>query len=285
MQLLLSIIRNYSFFLLFLFFEFLSLFILFGFNHYPNSLANRFFTSTYGLANSFSGEVFHFISLEQENKKLISENLTLRKQINLYKNLTKKYPPLDKSLINNIKYNQKFTYLYADVIRNSITNNNNYIVLNKGETQGVKTDMGVITSKGVVGIVHKTSTQFASVISLLHTKSKINARVRKNGAFGSVIWDGKDPRFVSLIDIPRYQTIKKGDMIETDGKSSVFPEGIPIGKIEQIIKNEETNDFIIKVKLFEDFNRLGITYIVNNLEKTEIDSLVQTPEKTENGFQ
>ncbi len=281
MQLLLSILKKYSLFITFIFLELLSLFVLLNFKRYANSLAGGFITYLNGSVNTINGDFFKFISLGRENEKLTKENIKLLKKIDFYKTSIKRFNPIDSSLTNPIKYKQEYTYIAAEVIKNSITNSKNYIILDKGIRDGISQDMGVITNNGIVGIINNTSNKYASVISLLNTKTKVNARIKNNGIYGSIIWDGKDPRYVSLIDIPRYQTIKKGDTIETDGKSSVFPEGIPIGKIYNIFKNEESSDFILQIKLFEDFNKLGNVYIVNNLNKIEIDSL-QIPEEIKN---
>ena len=275
MQLLLSILRKNGLLFGFIFFEFISLFIYFSFNLFPNTIANGFFTSVGGSINAFNSNFTQYLFLKEQNKLLVTENIQLHKKIEAYNSLLKKTNSLYVKSIDSIKYKQQYTYLSAEIVKNSITNSKNFLLINKGIKNGIKQDMGIISSKGIIGIVGKTSGRYSSVISLLNTKTKINARIKNNGIFGSIIWDAKDPRYVSLIDIPRYQSIKIGDTIETDGKSSIFPEGIAIGKIYKIFKNEESSDYILKIKLFEDFNRVKQVYVVNNLDKIEIDSLTQ----------
>ncbi len=87
-----------------------------------------------------------------------------------------------------------------------------------------KPDMGVINSAGIVGIVDKTSKNYATVVSILNIKSHINAKIKKSNHFGSLIWNGKNTGFVQLIDLPRLASVRKGDTIVTGGQSRIFPE-------------------------------------------------------------
>ena len=139
--------------------------------------------------------------------------------------------------------------IVSKVIHNSYNVYENYLTLNSGQLQGVKPDMGVINSLGIVGIVDNTSAHYATVISILNKKSLINAKIKKSDHFGSLTWDGKSTGYVQLIDVPRLATIRKGDTIVTGGQSVIFPENINIGTIERIYTDEETHYYKIEVKL------------------------------------
>ena len=167
----------------------------------------------------------------------------------------------------------------AKVTKNSYTKQENFLTLSKGSFEGLKTDMAVISDKGVVGIIEKTSKNFATVISILHTKNPLNGKIKNSDHFGSITWDGKNAGYVQLIDVPKLATLKKGDTIVTGAQSAIFPENIPIGKIEQIFAEKTSNKFVINVRLFNDMTSLGYVYVIENKKKKEQETLEAETEK------
>ena len=133
--------------------------------------------------------------------------------------------------------------------------------------------MGVINSLGIVGIIDKTSQNYATIVSVLNRKSQINAKIKKTNHFGSLIWDGKSTGFVQLIDVPRLAAIRKGDTIVTGGQSFIFPENINICTIDKIYIDNQTNYYTLNVKLFNDMTNLGHVYIIKSKNREEIINL------------
>ena len=160
------------------------------------------------------------------------------------------------------------------MIHNSYNVYENYLTINSGSAAGVKSDMGVINSAGIIGIIDKTSKNYATVISILNVKSLINAKIKNSNHFGTVNWDGVNAGFVQLIDVPRLASIKKGDTIVTGGQSVIFPENIGIGTIDQIfIPDEKKHYYTINVRLFNDMTNLGHVYIIKTENREEIRNL------------
>jgi rod shape-determining protein MreC len=145
--------------------------------------------------------------------------------------------------------------------------------LNSGSNEGIKSDMGVINSLGIVGIIDRTSPNYSTVVSILNTKSQINAKIKKSNHFGSLIWKGKSTGFVQLIDVPRLASVRKGDTIVTGGQSVIFPENINIGTIYKIYKDDETNYYTLDIKLFNDMTNLGHVYIIKSKDRDEVNNL------------
>ena len=166
----------------------------------------------------------------------------------------------------------------ASVIKNSYAFPQNYLTLNKGERDHIKEDMGVITSKGLVGIIDQTSSKYARVISVLNTKSKINAKLKKSNHFGTLEWNGGNHRSVQLHDIQDLVKLAKGDTVVTSGYSSVFPENIPIGRIESFQLNDTKDLYIINVSLFNDMTNLRHVHIIENLDFEELKTLKEKNE-------
>ena len=163
--------------------------------------------------------------------------------------------------------------IIAKVIKNSYNVKENYLTLNAGAKAGIKPDMGVVNSLGIVGIVEHTSNNYATVISILNIKSEINARIKKSNHFGTLRWDGKSTGFVQLIDVPRLANVRKGDTIVTGNESVTFPPNVNIGVIDKVYTDKETNYFTLNVRLFNDMTNLGHVYVIENYERKEIEAI------------
>jgi rod shape-determining protein MreC len=181
---------------------------------------------------------------------------------------------LVKDSLNKIK--QQYTYIAASVISNSIALPNNYMTLNRGRRHGIEPGMGVITAKGVIGIVRNVSENFSEVMSILHQQSKTSASLRKTNYFGTMRW--RDPSNIltmSLETLPKHAEIHEGDTVQTSGYSYIFPEGIPIGKVDHYQVEPGSNYYSAQITLFEDLAHLRYVFVVNNLMLKEQEQLVK----------
>ena len=225
-------------------------------------------------ANSATGTIYEeinevntYFSLKEQNNKLAIENASLRK---ILFNQKDSISTLKK---DSLKGYDKIDVIQSRVINNSYNVPENYLTINSGSLQGIKEDMGVVNSQGIVGIIEKTSPKYATILSVLNIKSQINAKVKRSNHFGSLIWDGKNAGYVQLIDVPRLASVKKGDTIVTGGRSTIFPENIPVGIIDKIYTDTETNYFTLNIRLFNDMTNLNHVYIITNKESAEINKL------------
>jgi rod shape-determining protein MreC len=233
-------------------------------------------------ANFLSGGVYQrinnvseYLNLRTQNDALAQENAKLRSLLFDNKD-TASIPKLD-----SIKGLHLTDVLVSKVIHNSYNGHDNYLTINSGNLQGVQSDMGVINSLGIVGIIDNTSENYATVISILNMKSHINAKLKKSNHFGSLSWDGKSTGFVQLTDVPRLAAIRKGDTIVTGGQSVIFPENINIGTIDRVYIDDETNYYTLNVKLFNDMTNLGHVYIIKSKDREEIINLEKKGKKDE----
>ncbi|MEA9413352.1 rod shape-determining protein MreC [Flavobacterium sp. PL02] len=225
-------------------------------------------------ANFLSGGVYEkinsvneYLNLRKENDELVLENARLKSLLFNAEDTTKLPLP------DSIKGVKPADIIVSKVIHNSYNVHENYITINSGSNEGVKPDMGVINSLGIIGIVDNTSPRYATVISILNIKSRINAKIKKSNHFGSLTWDGKSTGFVQLIDVPRLASVRKGDTIVTGGQSVIFPENIGIGTIDKIFTDKKTNYYTINVKLFNDMTNLGHVYIIKSKDREELIKL------------
>lgn len=260
---------------LFLLLEGISLVLLVRFNNYQGA---TFFTS----AGSVAGNVYsvfmdanRYFHLKKENDGLLAQNLTLTRELSELKEQLVEYRNKEAlqndSLVNSIR--SGYNYLTANVINNSLNSVNNFITLNKGSNDGVRSEMGVFSSDGIVGVVYQVSANRALVIPLLNTKSSVSCRVRGSESFCSLSWDGGDPRYSNLIDLPRYAQFETGDTVVTSGFSSIFPGDLPVGTVEKIEDSADGMFYTVRVKLFVDFSSLTSVFLVGNDDYTEQSNL------------
>ena len=263
----------------------LSLSLIFNSNYFHKS---KFIIFSNGITN-YTNEVFEninwYFQLKKINSSLVEENLILKNQLEKF---------IEKSSIDSLE-NVAFQYQNAKVISNNLSSIKNNLVINKGIKHGLKNEMGVISSTGIIGIINRTSKNYSSVMSVLNTESKINAKVKRTSHFGTLEWNGLSNRELLLNDIPETADIKIGDSIITGGMSLIFPEGINIGVVSEIMKQEKFNDTVMKfhlnnqvkianiefrenylnieVKLHTDMNNLNNVYVIESLNKNEFENI------------
>ncbi|WP_417860112.1 rod shape-determining protein MreC [Winogradskyella sediminis] len=260
------VIRNKTFLLFLLLFSIALALTIQSHSYHRSKFINsaNFLTGgVYGTMNS----VDQYFDLKTTNAILSEENRQLREQLfNLQG--TK-----DSSYIDSSYSKGHYKITIADLYKNSYSSTHNILTINKGKNDSIKQDFGVMTSNGIVGIIDNTSKNYATVLSILNVKSQINAKIKSTNHIGSLTWDGKSPVYVQLEDVSQFAPIKVGDTIETGGESSIFPKGIGIGTITSFETDISGDTYKIQVKLFNDMTNIGTVYILENLDRAEIQSL------------
>ncbi|MGQ1908769.1 rod shape-determining protein MreC [Marinifilum sp. RC60d5] len=265
MKNLLHFIVRFHFTILFVAFELVCMLMLVNYNNYQKS---QFLNSS----NAISGDVYEKVSSITDYLSLVKTNEELSKEnVRLSNLLPSSYLfSADSSfLYKDTLYQQQYIYRSAKIINNSVNKQLNYITLNKGRVNGIEPDMGVVTANGVVGVVKSVSENYSSVISLLNSRLKVSAMIKKNNYFGSLSWNGKDYRKARLLDIPFHVKVRKGDTIVTSGFSSTFPEGLLLGVIDKVITSSGSNFQEVEVLLSNDFKSLSYVKVIGYLMKNE----------------
>ena len=258
-------IKKFRYFLLFIVLETLAFIVIVQDHSYHQSKfvnsANFITGGFYNRINSVNA----FFHLKKDNQLLSEENVRLK---NLLEARQNKFVLDSFTVIDSSQYFQKYDYSVAKVINNNFAKRNNFLTLDKGSKQGLSPDLGVINSKGIIGVIKNVSSNYATVLSILNTNSKINVRLKNSNHFGTMVWDGKDYNITQIIDIPRQALVKAGDTIVTGGKSAIFPEGIEVGVVRDF-KYAQNKYQIINILLFNDMSAIGEVQIVKNLHKDE----------------
>jgi rod shape-determining protein MreC len=264
MRNLLNFLLKYINIIVFLILEGIALYWLTNGNSYHNSrVVKRMQGVTRGLEEKVNN-ARTYLSLREINSNLASENNALRNRI---ERLTAR-EDLKFVSVKDSLFRQQFQYTSARVINNSINRQKNYFTLDKGTLQGIRVDNAVTNGKDAVGVIVGCSENFSVAISLLNLDFRLSARIRSNGYFGSLSWDGRNYRHAVLNEIPQNVNVNIGDTIETTGYSAVFPEGVGIGTVSDL-KKSGSDFYKITIELFTDFKKLQYVNVIGNLKRTE----------------
>ncbi|MCX7551809.1 rod shape-determining protein MreC [Xanthomarina sp. F2636L] len=261
------IIRNKSFLLYLLLFSIAFVFTIQSHSYHKSKFINS--------ANFLSGGIYNSVNNVSEYIHLRTQNELLQEENNHLKSiLYNQKDTINKTFTDTTYSGVSYNFTPAIVIKNSYSLNNNILLLNKGKRDSIQQDFGVVSPKGLVGIVDNTSKKYATVISVLNTSSRISAQLKKSNHFGSLVWNGKSPYLVQLTEIPKIAPLTAGDTIITSGRSSIFPKNIPIGTIDSFNLDASENYYIINVRLFNDMTSLEHVYIIENKDANEINALI-----------
>jgi len=270
MERLFKFVYKYRAFFTFLLLELFCAWLVVENNQYQST---RYFNSSNQIAAniiSTSQSIKEYFSLRDINTELASENASLRKKLD---DRDQAIEQIGLSQLKNVAIVNRFEYISAKVINNSTNQYKNFITINKGIDNGLQPGMAVISMQGAIGKVKSVSNHYSVLISLLNIDDHVSSKIKRTGHFGTVQWDGIDPRLIDLRYIPRHVSPLVGDTIVTSGYNAVFPEGILIGVIKEVKLSEESPFHQIKVELAQDFGKLAFVEVVKSNLKVEQDSV------------
>ena len=274
MRNLLNFLIKYNYWFLFLLLEVASFILLFRFNHYQQSV---YFTSANGVAGKvyeISGGITSYFHLKTANEDLLDRNMWLEQRLSFLENVLKE-KGLDSARLYSMERLAPTEYqiFKANVIKNSLNKADNYITLDRGTTEGIRPEMGVVDANGVVGIVYKTSPHYSLVIPLLNSKSSISCKIVGSDYFGYLKWEGGNSRFAYLKGLPRHAQFNLGDTVVTSGYSTVFPEGVMVGTVDDMSDSHDGLSYLLKIKLATDFGKVSNVRVISRNGQDEQKAL------------
>ena len=261
-------ISRYNAFFFFVIFFTFGIILCIKNNAYQKSITINSTNLVVGSAYERLNVLKRYLNLGQVNDSLALENAKLKTQIINFSNNVDSAKTV--KVIDTVN-NQQYTLLSAKVIKNSINQRNNFITINKGSNDGIVKDMAVISpDKGVVGFISEVSPNFSTIRSLLNKETLISVIIKKNGAFGSLVWgDGNfNIRKAYVKEIPNHYKTNVRDTIVTSGAGG-FPKGILVGKVSKTQIATGDNFMTLEIDLFNDFGTLQYVYIIKDRLATE----------------
>jgi rod shape-determining protein MreC len=250
---------------------------------YQSFFSNNANEITGSIDKQYNGIEYYF-RLKTTNDALSAENARLKKLLFTQYNIsdTSNISKLDSITVDSTTKYIKYNVLPAKVVSNDISNENNYITIERGSNQGVVKDMGVAGPDGIVGRVILVSENYSRAMSLLNHNSKVSATLKsKNGAYNGIVdWDGKeaDPAILLMHNISKSAQVKKGDTVLTSSLSGSYPPNLMVGRVLSIDADPSSNFYTLQIKAATNFYTLEYAYLIENNfldEQKKLES--QTP--------
>lgn len=276
MQNLLDFLSKFHHWLLFLFLEVVSVSMLFKYNSYQGSVWISSANSVAGKVYEWQSGMEQYLSLREQNEMLTRRNLELvRRNYNLRQNILRL--SADSTDASQAEYGQLSQYqlIGGQVVHATTDRSNNLVTINRGLKDGVKPDMGVASGVGVVGVVYLCSDHYSVVLPVINPRSRISCAIRGKDYFGFLGWDGGNPRYAYVEGIPRHAQFSRGEWVETNGYSAIFPAGVTIGKIVDILDSSDGMSYRLKIELATDFTCLREVCVISDTSFAEQKRLLQ----------
>jgi rod shape-determining protein MreC len=267
------ILKN-SYGLLFFLLVFLSTMLIVNNNRFQRSKYLAVAQEVAGVLHDWSSNIEAYMSLKNKNADLLNRIAELENTVYMYEHQLELQT--DTAITGRIETDSIsliYTFTPARVVYNRVSGQENYITLNKGANDGIEADMGVISSTGIAGIIIAVSPHFSLAIPVLNSQFHLSCKVKNNDYFGSLVWDGKDPRYAYLQELPRHVNFEINDTVITSSYSAIFPEGLPVGKVIDSRKQKNDDYTSLKIALFTNFNTLTEVLIIRNVRKEEQQNL------------
>ena len=280
MRNLIAFFKRFRIFLYFALLQGIALSTYFTYLSFPRSQYLTTASAVSGQLLTYRNDVTKHFQLPYNNRKLQYENIQLRQR--LPESFIKVQGAIFK--IDDTLQRQQYEYIPAVVINSTVNKRNNYFTLSSGKSSGIYRGMGVFSNKGIVGIIHNVSDHYAVVKSVLTEDINIDVMVEKNGIFGLLKWNGKNPKIGTISSISNDLTLKKWSKIVTRGGSGIFPRGLPVGKIKSLKTVEGKPLWDVEIYYSEDYRKIQNVYVIKNLmlhEQKELEKKIPSDEETE----
>ncbi len=280
MRNLIAFFRRFRIFLYFALLQGIALSTYFTYLSFPRSQYLTTASAVSGQLLTYRNDVTKHFQLPYNNRKLQYENIQLRQRLS--ESFIKVQGALFK--IDDTLQHQQYEYIPAVVINSTVNKRNNYFTLSSGKSSGIYRGMGVFSNKGIVGIIHNVSDHYAVVKSVLTEDINIDVMVEKNGIFGLLKWNGKNPKIGTISSISNDLTLKKWSKIVTRGGSGIFPRGLPVGKIKSLKTVEGKPLWDVEIYYSEDYRKIQNVYVIKNLmlkEQKELEKKIPSDEEIE----
>jgi rod shape-determining protein MreC len=271
MKNLLDFLSRHYHWAIFVVLEIISMVLLTQYNSYQGSVWFSTANVVVGKVYEGTSKLTSFFSLTKANEDLARRNFYLERQVTqlrrLYGEATQKEDAKDRQQIDTLR---SYQLLSAKVISSELDKVNNLMTIDKGSADGVEEGMGVVCGKGIVGVTYLTSAHYSVVIPVLNGRSsRISCAIRGHDYFGVLRWYGGDAGHAFVEDIPRHARFKKGDWVETNGYSSIFPAGVLVGQIVEVYNSRDGLSYKLKVRLSTDFGNLRDVMVITDKTMAE----------------
>jgi rod shape-determining protein MreC len=240
--------------------------ILLAFNDNVQLRAVRSYTiAVVGLFQDAVSIIPNIVELKRENNVLREMNVNLSDEVNRLREARLENLRLRKML--DVKDRTQFRIVAGDVVGKSLHLLRNTITINVGESDGVKTDMPVISESGLVGKIILTSRHYSIGQLMINKDFRASAKIQRSRIDGIISWDGGD--LIQMKNVSKTQDVREGDVITTSEYSNVFPRDIRIGSVVRVTEKPGNLFKDVEVAAAVDFPSLEKVFVVTAAVDTE----------------
>lgn len=218
------------------------------------------------LKNKIAGNDSFFTrvnELKAENEELLQKNSELEQSLRELEIIKAENATLKEYVDLKDKY-QEYETVPAYVINKDIGNYTNTVIINAGKNDGIDVDMTVISEKGLVGQIVSVTDTTAKVQTLVDSGTAVSATIKTTGDNMLLRGTLNDNTTLIASYIPTSATLLAGDTIETSGLGGIYPKGILIGTIKEVVNTQNITDRYAKVETAVDFNKLNTVLVIKN---------------------
>ena len=214
-------------------------------------------------------------ALQNANRTLIDLNVQLSTEITMMRKALQENNELRAMLA--LKPNSQYSLIAADVTNKSSIQMRNFATIDKGEIDGVKLGMSVISEAGLVGTIIGVTNNF-SMIELLNNRNvRIPAILSESRAEGIIRWEGDE--FLYFHNVEKLIEIKVGEIATTSLFSNKYPHNITIGKVIKVEEDPGSHFSKIYIKPATTFFRFSQLFVVDHIQNPEEFELVRKVEE------
>lgn len=200
-------------------------------------------------------------NIKAENEELKQKNTELQ-QKNTEMDLIKAENDNLKAYLNLSETYDQYEIVPGYVINRDFSNYESNIIINIGKKQGVAENMPVVSEDGVVGYVMSVMDNSSKVRILTDTTSSISAR--SNSGAETIICRGilEQKNALKGIYLEPEDKIAAGDIIETNGLGGIYPKGLKIGEVSEVVETKNISERYVLIKTYVDFSKLDNVAVI-----------------------
>ena len=259
-----------------------SFYLIFAHNSYQRSVYLTSANNIMGWVYNVSNNAISFVHLKKNNQLLLDQNALLESELYKLKSKISKHTNADSTNLNAFVTDSviqpQFNFIPAEVVNLSFSGSNNFITINRGLKDGVKPDMGVISQRGVVGVVSNVTENFSLVIPIINPMFRLSAKLNNSDNYGSLSWNGNNIYEAQLSELPKHEVYNEGDTVVTSF-SRIFPKQLIIGFVRSIGESKDDNFNTFTVELATNFYSLQNVLIISDMHYEEQKELEQVAER------
>ncbi len=232
---------------------------------YLSGLTQSSFSGISEFVRGTTAEYINILKIKKINKVLKIENDELKARLNLFNESSIEIDRLKKLL--EFKSNTKMNLVAAQVIGHDLSMDHETLTINKGLNDGLKGQQAVITTQGAVGYIFKPKEKTSLVLLVSDRYSVSDALIQKTRSHALLEGLGNNLAVLQFVD--RDENIQLGDLIVTGSLDKIYPQGLPLGTVHEILRQPNSSQRILHIKPVVEAEKVEEVFIILSIENED----------------